>query len=885
MYANTELIVVLQGMPAELVGAPPLRSFYIAVFVLAGTVCLAGVVGARTLDHPDVRRGLGALLVLSGVWALFTALQLSVRSLPAGRAIHLGGLVAGISTIFAWLAFASAYSGRQYHRQPSLQASALALLAAIVAVKVTNPLHGLYFSASLVAEPFVHPEFSYGAPHWFVTGFAYTATVTGFLWLFESFERLESRPTTLYVLVLVTALPVIPYALSGYSVLLLNINYEPLGVAVFALGTLFYARTEFAHHSSPEQSALADNFADGGLVLDDSGIVINSNDRAATILGQHPIPRAPIEEIDPGLASLDPGETRRITYEVGGDTRTYELQRSRVTESLTAAEVITLKDVTRATRLEQLMRLHRDINEALIDVTEPWRLIREIPETFTRIDAYDLVWLYPMDESDEPDRPTALASGARLFNTARDEVPGVAAGETDYATWAVADAASEEPVFAAAARDRTQHVAVEDPDAEWERRAAGHGITDCFAVPMEFTNQRTYILGLYSTAPGGFDSTETKVIEEISESIPQAIEMIETHEEALQYEEAIRHAGVAISITDTDGVIGYVNPAFEELTGYTAEEAVGNTHRILNSGEMSEDHYETLWETILDGDVFEEQVVNKTKSGDRYTARQTISPVTNDAGEPEAFVAIQIDITEKLLREQRLSVLSRVLRHNLRTAVNVIQGYTDLLEERLRDNTTASALTPEIEASTETIRNRAEEVASQAETAREIEQVLSNETGRVGTSVRDVAETARETATTLGCDCRVDVDGDIAAYQIDTELNQIVEELVENAILHNDSPPAAADAHVTLSKVGDDLVLCVEDDGPGMSEQELIAIEEGSEEPLRHGSGLGLWKVNWLAISRGGSISATTGADGTTIRVTVPLRGNHTPDVEAALND
>ena len=73
-------------------------------------------------------------------------------------------------------------------------------------------------------------------------------------------------------------------------------------------------------------------------------------------------------------------------------------------------------------------------------------------------------------------------------------------------------------------------------------------------------------------------------------------------------------------ITDTDGTIQYVNPAFERLTGYSEAEAVGATPNILNSGEMSDDHYEQLWGTITAGDVFEERITNKTKGGERYIA-------------------------------------------------------------------------------------------------------------------------------------------------------------------------------------------------------------------------------------------------------------------------
>ncbi|MFW6434938.1 MAG: PAS domain S-box protein [Halovenus sp.] len=853
---------------------------YIITFLVAGAACLSGLIGVRSLEHPDVRRGLAALLVLSGVWSVLTAVQLVVVSPAFQRGIHLGALIVGISTVFAWLVFASAYAGRQYHRNRLLQASAVVIFLAIISAKLTNPLHGQYFTGSVVTEPFRHMEFSYSAPHWFVTGFSYTAAGVGFLWLFDSFDRRGSRPFALYGLVFVTAVPILPYALSGFSEWILSINYEPLGVAVFAVGVLFYARTEFEHHSSPGNSALADSLSDGGIILDDSDIVINYNDRAAEILGLERIPRVPIDEIDPDIAMLARGDTRRVTYEVDGYDRTYELGRSAVSDSLIASDIITLKDVTRATRLEQLMGLHRDISESLVGVTDPWELIRNVPETFAQIDAYDLVWLYPVvDEEGTDGEPTVWPTRDGSLDHSSGEYPGIAAGEaTAYARWTAVNAEQTEPVLDAATR-QTATLARVDGGTAWERKAADHGLTGCLAVHMEVPGEQSYVLGVYTTAPNGFDTPEQNVIEEVSQRIPEAVETIEAHEEALLYKEAIKHAGTAISITDEDGEIQYVNPEFEALTGYAEREAIGQTPKILKSGEMSDQHYEQLWGTILSGEVFQEQFVNKTKSGDRYIAQETISPVTDGDGEPKAFVAIQFDITDKLLREQRLSVLNRVLRHNLRSTVNVINAHTSLLEDRIE----TGEQTPAIQESNDTIRDQTSQLLGQSETAREIEQILAVErTGRDVIAVETLAEQARATAADLGGHCTVDFDSDLDEFTVDAELELIVEELVENAVVHGDDEPSAVDVSVTFAREASDLILTVEDDGPGLSDQELVVVEKGEEDPLRHGSGLGLWMVNWLSISRGGSVTATTGERGTTIQVSVPLRDG--PDEREARN-
>jgi len=121
-----------------------------------------------------------------------------------------------------------------------------------------------------------------------------------------------------------------------------------------------------------------------------------------------------------------------------------------------------------------------------------------------------------------------------------------------------------------------------------------------------------------------------------------------------RFRRAVTAAGHAIYMTDTDGTITYVNSAFERITGYTEGEAVGATPRILNSGEMPEEYFEELWETIQSGGVWEEEVTNERKNGERYHANQTIAPVPGPDGDIEEFVAIQTDITEHKERQQQL---------------------------------------------------------------------------------------------------------------------------------------------------------------------------------------------------------------------------------------
>ena len=130
----------------------------------------------------------------------------------------------------------------------------------------------------------------------------------------------------------------------------------------------------------------------------------------------------------------------------------------------------------------------------------------------------------------------------------------------------------------------------------------------------------------------------------------------EREREFQKFKTAVEQAGHAIYITDTDATIEYVNPAFEEVTGYPAEEAIGETPAILSSGEYGADFYETLWETIWAGEQWQREIVDERKDGKEVVLDQTIAPIETDGRDVEGFVAVNRDITERREREEQLQI-------------------------------------------------------------------------------------------------------------------------------------------------------------------------------------------------------------------------------------
>ncbi|MFQ5346185.1 MAG: ATP-binding protein [Mariprofundus sp.] len=109
--------------------------------------------------------------------------------------------------------------------------------------------------------------------------------------------------------------------------------------------------------------------------------------------------------------------------------------------------------------------------------------------------------------------------------------------------------------------------------------------------------------------------------------------------------QAVEQAGESIVITDRQGVIEYANPAFTTLTGYSAEEAIGQTPRLLKSGNQDAAFYEQMWSTISSGKVWHGKVIDKKKDGSFYPTTLTISPIHSESREITHFVGIQSDLT------------------------------------------------------------------------------------------------------------------------------------------------------------------------------------------------------------------------------------------------
>jgi signal transduction histidine kinase len=228
-------------------------------------------------------------------------------------------------------------------------------------------------------------------------------------------------------------------------------------------------------------------------------------------------------------------------------------------------------------------------------------------------------------------------------------------------------------------------------------------------------------------------------------------------------------------------------------------------------------------------------------------------------------------------REQRLDVLNRVLRHNLRNEMTVVVGHAEFIAEETDDPLTNSA---------ESILSSTDDLTSLSERAREIQEIRGTARDRTVVDAADLAREAVADAREKFPDVTVDLDADSAPLCAVPTVGMAVEHVVDNACRHNEGDPRRVRVSTgTGTRDGAPVAwIAVQDDGPGLPEQEQTVLREGRETALEHGSGLGLWVVYWVVRESDGTLGFDV-RNGEGTKVTLEFPAAEAPQLDGADGD
>lgn len=332
--------------------------------------------------------------------------------------------------------------------------------------------------------------------------------------------------------------------------------------------------------------------------------------------------------------------------------------------------------------------------------------------------------------------------------------------------------------------------------------------------------------------------------------------------------QALRQTCEVFYLTDADGTIVYVNPAFEKLTGYSREEVLGKTARVLKSGEHSLEFYKAMWATLKSGQAWRGRLVNRRKDGSTYLDEQRICPIRDEQGRVAYFLSIRHDITrERQLEEQlnhsqkmeSLGLLAGQLSHDFNNLLTVIIGSMELISEDLKPGTVGNKLASEI-------------LRSSKESANLIKQLLvfarRQESKPVELSLNEpIKEMKMLLDSLLGHNIATAYSLDENLSKTKLEPEQFKQAVMNMAVNSKDAMNGSGAIMLKTYNAGPEglppgvparaySVLEFSDTGPGVPKEALSRIFEPffTTKPKGKGTGLGLSSVYGIVSSSGGEV-------------------------------
>ena len=313
-----------------------------------------------------------------------------------------------------------------------------------------------------------------------------------------------------------------------------------------------------------------------------------------------------------------------------------------------------------------------------------------------------------------------------------------------------------------------------------------------------------------------------------------------------------------VVIVDTQGAVVDVNEAGERLLSGERTAVLGRQLAAIQPALASS----------IDGDDGQSEVsLEQDEVLRHYDVR--VSSFTRAYGHVSGQIISLRDVTERTHREQRLDVMNRLFRHNLRNEMNVVRGNAELIASALDD--------PDLRGRADRIMATVDEIIDRSDKVGALSNALDADATGEQADITQILDSVVERAASAHPEASITFESGVEGATLFVDAGPSIEialdELLDNALEHHDGEQQTV--VVSLDTEREDRArIQIRDDGPGIPDQEIQVLEDGVETPLHHGSGIGLWLVTWIIERAGGTIEFDVTDAGTTVTVTLPTERN-----------
>lgn len=422
-------------------------------------------------------------------------------------------------------------------------------------------------------------------------------------------------------------------------------------------------------------------------------------------------------------------------------------------------------------------------------------------------------------------------------------------------------------------------------------------IESLLLVPLVTEKEVVGCLELDSSRPHAFSYEYVNVAWSVADQIAGALARAQLSQTQRRLSTVIDQTADSVIITDVEGKIIYVNPAFERITGYSRAEAIGQNPRFLKSGKHAPDFYEEMWSTIGGGHVWRGRFSNRRKDGTIFIEDATISPVRAPNGEITNYVGVKRDVTRELELEQhyyqaqKMEAVGRLtggIAHDFNNLLTGINGFVELMQFKLPADSPLQEMVGTIHRSGQ----RAADLVRQLMAFSRKQDIEP----RVFDLNAVVSDLSKLLARLIGEDITLECSLAPNLWPLKADLSQI-EQVVVNLVLNaRDAMPNGGQITIrtsnqTLSETdvmldpgtrpGDYVLLEISDTGIGMSEEVKLRIFEPffTTKNKGRGTGLGLATSYGIIKQHGGCIWVDSEeGEGTTFKIYWPRSGTEIKD-------